>query len=215
MSPDQLLAHYSRFIGAPDAVTRLRRFVLDLAVRGRLTKQNQGDEPAAELLMRIAAEFTRLRKAGTIRKPRIYAPLHPADLPYVLPPGWEWTQIARLGVINPRYAFADAHNASFVPMSMIRTEYGVDIEHVPRPWGEIKKGYTHFAEGDVGLAKITPCFENGKSAVFRKLTGGVGTGTTELHVVRPLFVNADYIALFLKSPQFIEAGISRMTGTAG
>jgi hypothetical protein len=58
-----------------------------------------------------------------------------------------------------------------------------------RPWDEIRKGYTHFADGDVGLAKITPCFENGKSTVFRNLTGGLGSGTTELHVVRPPFVD--------------------------
>jgi hypothetical protein len=78
-----------------------------------------------------------------------------------------------------------------------------------------KKGYTHFAEGDVGLAKITPCFENGKSTVFRNLTGGIGAGTTELHIVRPIFVDANYILIFLKSPHFIETGIPKMTGTAG
>ncbi|MFN3690518.1 MAG: restriction endonuclease subunit S, partial [Fimbriimonadales bacterium] len=88
-------------------------------------------------------------------------------------------------------------------------------QHEVRSWGEIKKGYTHFAEGDVGLAKITPCFENGKSTVFRNLSGGVGSGTTELHIVRPLFVDQDYILLFLKSPHFIETGIPKMTGTAG
>jgi type I restriction enzyme S subunit len=100
-------------------------------------------------------------------------------------------------------------------MSMIAAEYGVANEHEVRPWGEIKKGYTHFAEGDVGLAKITPCFENGKSTAFRHLTGGIGSGTTELHIVRPLFVDQDYILLFLKSPHFIETGIPKMTGTAG
>ena len=98
---------------------------------------------------------------------------------------------------------------------MISTEYGVGHEHQPRPWATIKKGYSHFAEGDVGLAKITPCFENGKSTVFRNLTGGVGSGTTELHVVRPLFVNPDYIIVFLKCPYFIGTGVNRMTGTAG
>jgi type I restriction enzyme S subunit len=84
-----------------------------------------------------------------------------------------------------------------------------------RPWDEIRKGYTHFADGDVGLAKITPCFENGKSTVFRNLTGGLGSGTTELHVVRPLFVDPDFILIFLKCPHFIETGIPTMTGTAG
>ena len=100
-------------------------------------------------------------------------------------------------------------------MSMIAADYGVTCNHAVRQWGEIKKGYTHFAEGDVGLAKITPCFQNGKSTVFRNLTGGLGSGTTELHIVRPLFVDPNFVVLFLKSPHFIETGISKMTGTAG
>jgi type I restriction enzyme S subunit len=100
-------------------------------------------------------------------------------------------------------------------MSSISVEYGVASAHEFRPWGDIKGGFTHFAEGDVALAKITPCFENGKSTVFRNLEGGIGAGTTELHVVRPVFVSADYILIFLKSPYFIESGIPKMTGTAG
>ena len=80
---------------------------------------------------------------------------------------------------------------------------------------KIRKGYTHFAEGDVGLAKITPCFENGKSTVFRNLTGGIGSGTTELHIVRPLFVDPDYVLIFFKCPHFIKTGVTKMTGTAG
>jgi type I restriction enzyme, S subunit len=118
-------------------------------------------------------------------------------------------------VVSPRNEAPDTARASFVPMPMIAAEYGVPNEHEVRPWGEIKKGYTHFAEGDVGLAKITPCFENGKSTVFRNLTGGIGSGTTELHIVRPLFVNQNYILIFFKSPHFIETGIPKMTGTAG
>ena len=98
---------------------------------------------------------------------------------------------------------------------MIAAEYGKANEHEPRLWGQIKKGYTHFVEGDVGLAKITPCFENGKSTVFPQSDGCIGSGTTELHVVRPIYLDADYIVLFLKCPHFIETGIPRMTGTAG
>ena len=100
-------------------------------------------------------------------------------------------------------------------MPLISSEYGVPNGHEVRPWGEIKKGYTHFAEGDVGLAKITPCFENGKSTVFRSLAGGIGSGTTELHIIRPLQVSPDFILLFLKSSHFVQTGIPRMTGTAG
>ena len=215
MNADRLLALYDRVADAPDAVSRLRQFVLDLAVRGKLVEQDPADEPASELLRRIAVQKARLLKEGEIRKPRVVAPLDEDEVAFSLPTGWAWTQIAQLGVISPRNEAPDDHQASFVPMSLIAAEYGVGHQHETRLWGDIRKGYTHFAEGDVGLAKITPCFENGKSTVFRNLTGGIGSGTTELHVIRPLFVTADYIALFLKSSHFIDPGISRMTGTAG
>ena len=100
-------------------------------------------------------------------------------------------------------------------MPLISADYGVECKYEERPWGEIKTGYTHFSEGDVGLAKITPCFENGKSTVFRNLKNGFGAGTTELHIVRPITVLPQYVLIFLKSPHFIQNGIPRMTGTAG
>lgn len=199
----------------PDQIKALRQAILNLAVRGKLVEQDPADEPASELLKRIAAEKTRLVKAGEIKKPKAVSPFEADDLPFSLPPGWAWTQLAELGIISPRNEADDDIKASFVPMPLIAAKYGVANGHEVRPWGEIKKGYTHFAEGDVGLAKITPCFENGKSTVFRNLTGGIGAGTTELHIVRPILTDADYILLFLKSPQFIETGIPRMTGTAG
>jgi type I restriction enzyme S subunit len=213
MNAERLLAHYERIADAPDAIARLRRFILDLAVRGKLVPQDPKDEPASELLKRIEKEKTRLVKAGQIKTPKPI-PVLP-EPPFPIPTNWHWSQIAEIGILSPRNEAPDAMEASFVPMPLIAAEYGVAHEHEIRPWGEIKKGYTHFAEGDVGLAKITPCFENGKSTVFRNLTGGIGSGTTELHVVRPLFVDQDYILLFLKSPHFIETGIPKMTGTAG
>ena len=66
MNAERLLAHYDRIADAPDAIARLRRFILDLAVRGKLVPQDPSDEPAAELLKRIAKEKARLVKAGEI-----------------------------------------------------------------------------------------------------------------------------------------------------
>ena len=215
MNVDRLLAHYERIADTPDAVPRLRRFILDLAVRGKLVDQDPTDEPAAELLKRVAKEKARLVKAGKIKKPQMIPVLLGEDMPFPLPVNWRWSQIEEIGVLSPRNDADDHVQSSFVPMRLIASGYGLAIEHEVRRWGEIKKGYSHFAEGDVGLAKITPCFENGKSAVFRNLTGGHGSGTTELHVVRPLFVDPDYILIFLKCPHFIEGGIPKMTGTAG
>ncbi|MFG1290325.1 restriction endonuclease subunit S [Xanthobacter versatilis] len=213
MNAERLLQHYERIADAPDALARLRRFILDLAVRGKLVPQDANDEPASELLKRIAKEKARLVKAEEIRKPKAIPTQQEA--PFPIPANWRWSQLAEIGILSPRNDAPDTLQASFVPMPMIATEYGVTNQHEVRPWGAIKKGYTHFAEGDVGLAKITPCFENGKSTVFKNLTGGIGAGTTELHIVRPLFVDKDYILLFLKSPEFIETGILKMTGTAG
>src|SRR5690606_32322005 len=86
-----LLALYEKVAESPDAVPRLRRFVLDLAVRGKLVPQEAGDEPASELLKRIAAEKARLVKAGEIRKPKALPPVD--DEPFDLPSNWRWVRI--------------------------------------------------------------------------------------------------------------------------
>ena len=213
MNADRLLAHFEQISEAPDAIARLRSFILDLAVRGKLVEQDPEDEPAEELLESITAEKRYLEKLGDIRASKNIP--DPGEPPFGIPMAWAWTQLACIGSISPRNIAPDSSSVSFVPMPLIASEYGVPNGHEVRPWGEIKKGYTHFAEGDVGLAKITPCFENGKSTVFRSLAGGIGSGTTELHVIRPLQVSPDFILLFLKSPHFIQTGIPRMTGTAG
>ena len=215
MSAQRLLEHFDRLAEAPDAVPRLRRFILDLAVRGKLVEQDPSDEPATELLGRIQAEKTRLIEDGRERTAKPVLGYRGDAIPFSLPASWQWSQLATVGFISPRNDAADDLMASFVPMPMISAQYGVANQHEIRLWGEIKTGYTHFAEGDVGLAKITPCFENGKSTVFRRLTGGIGAGTTELHIVRPVIVSADYLLIFLKCPHFVNSGIPVMTGTAG
>jgi len=86
-----------------------------------------------------------------------------------------------------------------------------------RPWGKIRKGYTHFAAGDVVLAKITPCFENGKAAVICGLPHLAGAGTTELHVVRPIdgLTEPGYLYCFLRSPLFTVEGRKEHDRTTG
>ena len=91
MNAEQLLTHFDRIADTPDAIPRLRRFILDLAVRGKLVPQDPSDEPASELLKRIAAEKARLVKAGEIRKSK---PLQTVkEDPYELPFNWLWTRI--------------------------------------------------------------------------------------------------------------------------
>lgn len=215
MNTERLFAHFDRVAEAPEAIPRLRRFVLDLAVRGKLVEQDLSDEPAPELLTRIATQKATLASLGQARQGK--APLSDGDgpSPFRIPGNWCWTDLSNVGLLSPRNSADDATQASFIPMPLIPSEYGVRHQQELRSWGEIKTGYTHFAEGDVAVAKITPCFENGKSTVLRGLSAGIGAGTTELHVMRPLLVSPDFILLFLKSPYFIGSGIPRMTGTAG
>jgi hypothetical protein len=86
MNAERLLAHYERTADAPDAILRLRRFVLDLAVRGKLVQQDPTDEPASELLKRIAVEKARLVKAGLLADQGI-SPLGRDEMPFELPAG--------------------------------------------------------------------------------------------------------------------------------
>ena len=84
--------------------------------------------------------------------------------------------------------------------------YGSDYHYYERKWKEIKSGFTQFADGDIAFAKITPCFQNRKSAVFSNLPNGIGAGTTELKVLRPYgeTINRFYTLYFLESPYFID-----------
>jgi type I restriction enzyme S subunit len=90
MNAERLLAHFERISEAPDAIARLRRFILDLAVRGKLVEQDPEDESADDLLKEIQARFRRLRIA------KMLVPLETKEIPFALPDRWRWT---RLGVI--------------------------------------------------------------------------------------------------------------------
>ena len=102
MNADRLLTLYERVAEAPDAITRLRRFVLDLAVRGKLVEQDPADEPASELLERIAAEKARLVKTGKIRKSPPLVPIVPTEPPFAVPSSWEWVSST-----YPAYGISD------------------------------------------------------------------------------------------------------------
>lgn len=211
-----LLDSFDLLADSLGGVAKLRELILSLAVRGRLVPQDPSDEPASELLKRIRAEKDRLIKEGKIKREKLLPGLTDEPPPYELPKGWEWSSLAQIGLISPRNEAADEVAASFVQMSSIPVRFGEEHRVEERHWREIKSGFTHFAENDVGVAKITPCFENGKSTVFRGLTNGIGAGTTELHIVRPIGgILPDYILLYLKTPDFLIAGERVMTGSAG
>src|SRR5689334_21151508 len=100
MNADRLLLHYEQIADAPNAIARLRSFILDLAVRGKLVSQDSNDEPAAELLKRIAKAKAQLVESGEIRTPKPVPAL--SETPFPIPANWRWSQLAEIGVLSPR-----------------------------------------------------------------------------------------------------------------
>ena len=106
------------------------------------------------------------------------------DVPFDIPNNWKWSHIENCVQINPRNKINDEIFVGFVPMTNILGGYESKIVFESKKWKYVKKGYTHIKTDDVIVAKITPCFENRKSAYIKDLPSGYGAGTTEIHVLR-------------------------------
>jgi len=135
-----------------------------------------------------------------------------------LPEGWILEQIKELCAFNPKQErdLSDTLTVSFVPMSCVSEKTKKIQIHDTKPLGEVRKGYTHFAEEDVIFAKITPCMENGKVAVARNLTNGIACGSTEFHVLRSCGgVIPDYLQCFLSQRKYLDEAAGAMTGVVG
>ena len=124
------------------------------------------------------------------------------EIPFSIPANWKWVRIRDVFQLNPKNEADNETLAAFIPMEKISAGYKSDFTFDLVKWGNIKKGFTHFANGDVAFAKITPCFQNRKSAIFHGLPNGIGAGTTELKVLRPYgnTIGRWYLLYFLESP---------------
>lgn len=198
---------------------KLQKSILEDALNGKLTKdfrdKDQTKEEAKSLLLKINQAKEQLVKEKKIKNEKNEVAADIKEYPYEIPKAWIWCKFFQLGIANPRNYVEDNKEISFFTMSAILAAYDTKIYSEKKIWREVKKSFTHVANGDVAIAKITPCFENGKAALFKDLINGVGAATTELHVLRPILVNPEYLLIFLKSPSYIKNGIPKMTGTAG
>jgi type I restriction enzyme S subunit len=134
---------------------------------------------------------------------------------------WQTKKLIDVFNIKPsksevRKQFGSKDMVSFVPMEdlgMFKKEFG---HHKTRKFNEVVNNYTYFAENDVLLAKITPCFENGKLGIAKNLANGVGFGSSEFVVFRSKSeVISEYLFYFLSSDEFRETGRKLMSGAVG
>jgi type I restriction enzyme M protein len=111
---------------------------------------------------------------------------------------------------------SDEIEVTFVPMNAVSEATGKIENPSVRKLKEVRRGYTYFKEGDVLFAKITPCMENGKSAVARNLANNLGFGSTEFHVLRPKGrVLAEWVFYCVRQKSFREVAARNMTGSVG
>ena len=201
MNAERLLAFYDRVADAPDAIDRLRRFVLDLAMRGRLVEQNPADEPASELLKRIAAEKARRANAGRTRRKKA---VHPqmAPPPFDLPRTWCW---ASLGAVFQYDAGTKCDpkaldtSAWLLELRDIEKGTGRLLNRVQTSERESRSTKSRFLPGDVLYGKLRPYLN--KVIVASE----AGYSTTEIVAIRPyLPLSSEYCALALRRPDFVD-----------
>ena len=155
-------------------------------------------------------------KAGKLKKRKPLPLVTEDEKQLSLPANWMWSRLGDVALPNPRVNGNDTEQIGFLPMASIEDGYTGRIHPQRRKWSEVKSGFTKFAEGDVVMAKITPCFQNRKSAIVRRLGSQYGAGTTELHVLRPAsLMEAEYLLFFLKTEYVQDELTPQMTGTAG
>ena len=217
------------------AINNVKSKILDLAIRGKLVPQDPNDEPASVLLERIRAEKEELIKQGKIKRDKKESVIFKGDdnsyylnkdgqcvdigdeIPFDIPNSWEWTLLGNIVQLNPRNKISDDMEVSFVSMPLIDDGFSGNHASEIRKWNDVKTGFTHFAEGDIGVAKITPCFENRKSTIFKNLCNGYGAGTTELHILRTYAdtISHKFLLSFVKTDYFIQAGKQTFSGAVG
>lgn len=205
---------------------QLKNSILQWAIQGKLVPQDPNDEPASVLLEKIRQEKERLIKEKKIKRDKNVSIIYRGEdnsyyekslatgevkcideeIPFEIPQGWEWCRVSSLFQINPKVVAEDNTSAAFIPMEAISAGYGSEFRYYEKKWGEIKSGYTAFADNDIAFAKITPCFQNRKSAIFEGLPNGIGAGTTELKILRTYdeTINRWFVLYFLESPYFID-----------
>lgn len=133
---------------------------------------------------------------------------------------WEEKRLGKVCKINPSKIntknLSDDLEVSFFPMASLSEITGEIVDPEIRTLGKVKNGFTNFSEGDVVFAKITPCMENGKSAIIGKLINDIGYGTTEFYVLRcGEELSNKYLHHIVRSKKFRDEAKQNMTGAVG
>lgn len=212
MNASRLLEHFDRISEAPDVIPKLRKFILDLAVRGKLVEQDAKGETASDLLRQVETEQLRLLNAGEIGKPRRLPPLDKSDVPFRAPVNWEWARIRQVtadrGQSVPRQRF------TYIDVSSINKEAGriegpqvLDAAEAPSRARKLVQ------EGDVIYSCVRPYLLN--IAVIDQDIRPAPIASTAFAVLNGFgLVLPQYLWIVLRSPMMVEQVEGKMRGQA-
>lgn len=193
MNPEFVVAQFGQISNAPDAILHLRRFIFQLAVRGKLVEQDPGDEPASELLTRIQAERAGLTSDGKAAKSQTLQPTDVKSVPYEIPPSWKWVKLA---------ATVNKHFGGGTPSKSISAYWGGEIL-----WASVKDvGKSKYIEDTIdriteaGLADSSSnLIPPGNLIVVTRM----GLGKVSINRV-PIAINQDLRALSLSTLTIVD-----------
>lgn len=148
-------------------------------------------------------------------------PLKPSGIGWLgdIPAHWEVKRMKEVSLLNPSRSevkgLPQEALVTVLPMESV-SEWGVVDTVMEEKYGVVQSGLTYMRNGDVSIAKITPCFENGKGAALVGLPYGFAFGSTEFHVLRPTHrISSDFLYFVTRMPKFRELGELNMKGSAG
>jgi type I restriction enzyme S subunit len=212
MTPQLLLQHFDRIGEAPEAIPRLRRFILDLAVRGKLVEQDPRDEPASELFKRIQLEKIRLFKAGEVRKEKFQPLVEENEVHFPLPVGWELVRIRQ--VTSDRGQKIPEETFTYIDVTAINKEIGrIADAKVLSASDAPSRARKLVSTGDVLYSCVRPYLLN--IAVIENDITPPPIASTAFAVLNGFgLVLSKYIWIVLRSPFMVECVEGKMRGQA-
>jgi type I restriction enzyme, S subunit len=216
MNAERLLQYFDRIAEAPDAIPRLRRFILDLAVRGKLVDQNPNDEPASELLKRIEVEKARLVREGKVKKEKSIQSRAKGGMPAELPEGWLWTSIQEVCTsVTDGDHIPPPKSESGIPFLVIGNVRSKSIEfggcrYVPESYYHQLDEIRRPSKGDilytlVGSYGIPVVIRDARPFCVQQ----------HISILRPSqYVNVDFLARVLESKLVFDQATQCATGIA-
>lgn len=197
MTPDRLLAHFDRISEAPDAISRLRRLVLDLAVRGKLVDQHEHEEHASALISRIAA----VRKSSDLEVRKRSSPLSPSlqfDWPFDIPQGWEWARFADVASIQSKLVDPRDHqDASHIAPDNIERGTGRLLPFETIRAAGVSSPKHLFYPGCILYSKIRPALSKVVTIDFE------GLCSADMYPIQAL-INREYLHKYMLSAVFVK-----------